>query len=244
MERDEMITRYREELERIQQLIDHDENLSDEDRASFTKIMDELRASVEEGGSPTGDQLSMIAGLLGEQTDEGASNAPSSMGTWKQIRTALADTMGLRHIMYSDDEDGYVTAQFGMSDGEGRKLNMRVTFTPDADCVQIRAGYPFDIDLRILPIARMYVCRRNFEMRYTRIEMDARDGEVLVNLVLHCLDHDALPEGFEDMVRLTMSVGFDEYDALRRYSRAEFTDEEREEFLKEVEKISALMLED
>ena len=33
------------------------------------------------------------------------------------------------------------------------------------------------------------------------------------------------------------------YDTLRRYSRAQFTDEERAEFLAEVELISPLMLE-
>ena len=80
-------------------------------------------------------------------------------------------------------------------------------------------------------------------MRYTRIELDARDGEVYICLVMRVEDPAEPPASFVRMLNLTISTGFDEYDTLRRYSRAQFTDEERAEFLAEVELISPLMLE-
>ena len=135
------------------------------------------------------------------------------------------------------------TAQFGMGDGEGRQLVMKVIYTPDADCIQFRAGYPFNVDRSVLPIARSFICKRNYEMRYTRIELDARDGEVYICLVMRVEDPAEPPASFVRMLNLTISTGFDEYDTLRRYSRAQFTDEERAEFLAEVELISPLMLE-
>lgn len=259
-------------LDDLQKTIASDEDLDDKQRASLTETVEDLREKLNTGGpneakelramaalfdvetdgleadsaSGAGDELSALAGMFDDdvESDPEPAERPSQEGAWRDIRRIMVYEMELKNILYSDDDDDFITAQFGMGDGEGRKLVVRVIYTPDADCVQIRAGYPFDIDRRVLPIARMFICKRCYEMRYTRIEMDSRDGEVYVCTVLRSEDRQQAPEGFRGMLHLTMSVAFDEYDTLQRYARAEFTDEERAAFLEEVERISPLMLED
>ena len=271
MERETAIRLLRKELDGLRRNIQEDQDLDDEKRASLLASANDLEEQLDESddGVSANERIKALLSLFGyegvtvedgcgsgEPADDdalselakAASNADSLAiidegAIWSKIRRILAKDMELKHILYSDGEDDYYTAQFGMGDGEGRQLVMRVIYTPDADCIQFRAGYPFNIDRSVLPIARSFICKRNYEMRYTRIELDARDGEVYICLVTRVEDPSEPPASFARMLNLTISVGFDEYDTLRRYSRAEFTDEERAEFLAEVELISPLMLE-
>lgn len=271
MKREKAIKLVRKEIDTLCKNIQEDPDLDDKQRASLLDsahgLADQLNDGEDDGDS-VDERLSSLLTLFGydgaviddkddEQEEEGdalsalasaatGANDPSTSdeeAMWGKIRHALVDTMSLKHILYSDGEEDYFTAQFGMGDGEGRQLIVKVIYTPDANCIQFRAGYPFNVDRSILPIARTFICKRNYEMRYTRIELDARDGEVYICLVMRTEDPQEPPASFVRLLNLTISVGFDEFDTLRRYSRAEFTDDERAEFLAEVERISPLMLE-
>lgn len=244
---DDEMKELRDGLDRLEKIVSQDKDLEDDERE---QILDQVRVAREnlDAGNPDGAVaaaalagvgLSMLKGLV----DEEDSSRPSEHGIWKDIRRVLVDELGLKHLLYSDDDEGFVTVQFGMSDDQGRRLVMRVIYTPAARCVQVYAGYPFDIDRRMLPIVRAYICRQNYEARYTRIEVDDRDGEVYVNLVMRASDQNKAPDDFALLLHLTMATGFDEFDTLQRYSRGDFTDEERTAFLEEVERISPLMLE-
>lgn len=263
MERKEAIEFVAQELDKIRKSVEEDPELDDEQRAALLASADNLEKELRSGeGEDVDANLKALLSLFGRSgalDDDEESDTLSLLANessdldepkviacdeiWRSIRCTLADDMHLKHILYSDGEDDYYTAQFGMGDGEGRQLIVRVIYTPDVDCIQFRAGYPFTVDQNILPIARTYICKRNYEMRYTRIELDERDGEVYVCLVMRMEDPHKLPPNFQLMLNLAISVGFDDYDTLRRYSRAEFTDEERADFLAEVERISSLMLE-
>lgn len=263
MEREKAIKLVQKEIDTLRKNIQEDPDLDDEKRASLLASAHDLSEQLHAEDGNSSDEglraLLTLFGYDGTTIDDGEPGGegdalsalasadgaaePDGKGMWDKIRHILVDTMELKHILYSDGEDGYYTAQFGMGDGEGRQLVVKVIYTPDADCIQFRAGYPFNVDRSVLPIARSFVCKRNFEMRYTRIELDARDGEVYICLVTRTEDPDEPPASFARMLNLTISVGFDEYDTLLRYSRAKFTDEERAEFLAEVELISPLMLE-
>ena len=246
MDRDDIITRIHKEIEDMQKTIDDEEGLTDEQKSELTEEIAAFRTQLDQDDPGEEDVLSELATLPGFDMEAlDAAGNPAETGTWREIRRIMVEVLELKHILYSDGEDdGTVTAQFGMADEEGRKLVMRVIFTPKAKCVLIRAGYHFDIDRRVLPIARMFICRRNFETRFTRIEIDATDGEVYACVVMRSEDLDTAPTGFAMMMHLAISEGFEEYDTLHRYSRGEFTDEERAAFLEEVERISPLMLED
>ena len=267
MKRERAIRLLQKEIDSLRNNILEDEDLGEEQRAALLKSADDLRAQL--NSDDDGDEhLHFLLSLFGydgatiddEGGQQGEDDALSSLAhaappagandlavfdesaMWNKIRRILVDTMELKHILYSDGEEDYYTAQFSMGDGEGRQLIVRVIYTPDASCIQFRAGYPFNVDRSVLPIARSFICKRNYEMRYTRLELDARDGEVYVCLVMRTEDPSEPPASFVRMLNLAISTGFDEYDTLRRYSRAEFTDEERAEFLAEVELISPLML--
>ncbi len=269
MKRKEIIAMLEKELTKVHEQIKADESITEEQRENLLSTSNSLLESLEEAKADETENLQLealcmmfgkdFAELLDDDGDDDADDPLSALanntdGTsddgsirnrpvWQKIRHILRDEMNLKNILYGEDEEDYVTAQFGMGDGEGKKLTVRVIYTPDADSVQMRAGFPFDIDLQILPIARTYVCQRNYEMRYTRIEMDQRDGEVYIATVMRLDDPDKLSSGsFVRLLHLTMSTGFDEYDTFRRYSRAEITDDERAHFLGEVERISKLML--
>ena len=269
MEREKAIRLLQKEIDALCKNIQEDPDLDEEKRASLLESANGLRDQLnsnsdgdehlhlllslfgydgatiddEDGERDDGDALATLAGSAPATTGAGSLPIFDESAMWGKIRSILVDTMELKHILYSDGEDDYYTDQFGMGDGEGRQLVMKVIYTPDADCIQFRAGYPFNVDRSVLPIARSFICKRNYEMRYTRIELDARDGEVYICLVMRVEDPAEPPASFVRMLNLTISTGFDEYDTLRRYSRAQFTDEERAEFLAEVELISPLMLE-
>ena len=257
MEREKAIRLLQKEIDALRKNIQEDSDLDEEQRASLLESANGLRDQLN-SNSDGDEHLHLLLSLFGYdgatiddedgERDDGdalatlAGSAPATAGAcslpifdesamWGKIRSILVDTMELKHILYSDGEDDYYTAQFGMGDGEGRQLVVKVIHTPDADCIQFRAGYPFNVDRSVLPIARSF------------IELDARDGEVYICLVMRVEDPAEPPASFVRMLNLTISTGFDEYDTLRRYSRAQFTDEERAEFLAEVELISPLMLE-
>lgn len=268
MKREEIIAMLEEELTKVHKQIEVDEDITEEQRESLLSTSNSLLESLEEAKADDAANLPLqaICAMFGKDFDELLDSEEAEDGdpltalangaesteddgsirnkpVWQKIRHILRDEMSLKNILYSEDDEDYITAQFGMGDGEGKKLTVRVIYTPGADSVQMRAGYPFDIDLQILPIARTYICQRNYEMRYTRIEMDQRDGEVYISTVMRLDDPNKLSNGsFVRLLHLTMSTGFDEYDTFRRYSRAEMTDDERAHFLSEVERISKLML--
>ena len=123
---------------------------------------------------------------------------------------------------------------------QGVKGIMHVVYRPERE-VFIDAVAPFNIDVRAMPIARIWANKEHYGNFYGNPEIDERDGEVRITTTLPYAASEGLPENFRMFVYLTITSLLDELPRLNRYRTCDFTPEEIEQFRDETARLEELL---
>ena len=150
---------------------------------------------------------------------------------WERVKHVVKVDKGYRGVYVMEDEGELARLRYALGDGSGRAVDMNVSYDCDTRNLQVRAIYRFRIDPRALPVAEAYICARNYRTLWTRIELDASDGEVYVNIVCPLDDREHVPARFGDFLLLAASEAFEHFDTFERLSRCELADAEVSQLL-------------
>lgn len=206
-----------------------------------SSLLADLKSALVEGeGELSDEDCRLVSEALERMANrDRAEGSAIESCVWSEVKKTVKEK-GLRGVLYSDEEGENATLQYSVGDGERRRVAMRVSYNRNAHAISFNASYPFYVDKRVMFTARAMSCRECYSKRWTRLELDDRDGEVSVSAVLWQVDDEPLRPEFSLFLSLVQSVAFDYYDDLERLSRGVLSDKEREAFVKELELIAPL----
>ncbi len=117
----------------------------------------------------------------------GEDPAPAD-AAWDRVKRVICEDMETHGVAFcEDDEDGPWLTYGVMSENGSHILRVRVTYVRRAECVTVKVSYPFYIAQENMLFANDYVNIENFRMRFTRLTLDRRDGEINMYLTIPCI---------------------------------------------------------
>lgn len=147
--------------------------------------------------------------------------------TVQEIYDFLKDDCELAMLDVQEEEDACHFVFPVLS--EGVKGVMRVVCRPGMD-VFLSATAPFNIDVRALPIARIWANNEHYSSFYANPEIDERDGEVRITTLIPHTGDEGLPASFRPLFFVTVKSLINALPTLNRFRTCDFTPEEIQQF--------------
>ncbi|HIR00854.1 MAG TPA: hypothetical protein IAA69_01035 [Candidatus Aveggerthella stercoripullorum] len=148
-------------------------------------------------------------------------------GAWEEIKKAVLEGLGRRGV-FSSMTDARPSLKYTIR-YQGSVTHIQVVYEPQANAIQIRASFPFYVCDETMVLAKSYACQKTRSWRFTKLELDESDGEVLVTHVCYWPHRDHAPEYIEHLIDLVENTALGCCDELRRYSLANLDRVEEDE---------------